>query len=196
MLYENSHKQSKDLSSEFCVQQLAQAFNECFAEHKVILKPGATEPFYQAADSGDGFATIHSTHDYFSSALHEIAHWCIAGEERRKLDDYGYWYAPDGRTAEQQALFYKVEVKPQALEWAFSLSAGVSFRLSLDNLNADAEALGDANAFGCDVYNQLKRYFEDGFPARATAMIQLLCKLYRSHQPIQLPTLSISQLTS
>lgn len=196
MLYENSFKQSKDLSSEFCVQQLAQAFNECFAEHKVILKPGATEPFYQATDSSEGMAMIHSTHDYFSSALHEIAHWCIAGEERRKRDDYGYWYAPDGRTAEQQALFYKVEVKPQALEWAFSLAAGVPFRLSLDNLNADVKALGDAQAFGCDVHAQLKGYFEHGFPARATVMIQLLCKLYRWQQPIQLPALSISQIMS
>lgn len=196
MLYENSLKQSKDLSSEFCVQQLAQAFSESFADHKVILKPGSTEPFYQAAKSTDGLATIHSTHDYFSSALHEIAHWCIAGEERRKLDDYGYWYAPDGRTAEQQALFYKVEIKPQALEWAFSLAAGVSFRLSLDNLNADVEALGDAKAFGSNVQAQLKSYFEHGFPPRATAMIQLLCTLYRSQQPIQFPTLNISQLMS
>ena len=49
------------------------------------------------------------THDYFASALHEVAHWCVAGPERRRLTDYGYWYAPDGRTEKQQMEFERVE---------------------------------------------------------------------------------------
>ena len=46
------------------------------------------EPFYQAP-SGTAFAELQFTHDYERSALHELAHWCIAGDARRKYDDYG-----------------------------------------------------------------------------------------------------------
>lgn len=45
------------------------------------------------------------------------------GEKRRQLVDFGYWYAPDGRSAEQQELFQAVEVKPQAMEWILSPAA-------------------------------------------------------------------------
>ncbi len=38
------------------------------------------------------------------------------------LPDLGYWYAPDGRIEEQQALFEQVEIKPQAIEWLFAKS--------------------------------------------------------------------------
>lgn len=61
----------------------------------------------------------------------------IAGEQRRLLPDLGYWYAPDGRTAEQQALFEQVEIKPQAIEWLFSKAFGRKFRVSLDNLTGE-----------------------------------------------------------
>lgn len=63
----------------------------------------------------------------FNSALHEISHWTIAGKERRLLADLGYWYAPDGRTREQQALFEQVEVKPQAIEWLLPQLLAASF---------------------------------------------------------------------
>ncbi len=53
---------------------------------------------------------------FYASALHEIAHWCIAGENRCQQVDYGYWYEPNGRSEERQFEFEKVEVKPQALE--------------------------------------------------------------------------------
>jgi len=179
-------------SSECCYQQpsvqhLAEAFNRHFKQHSTQLMPGATEPFYQAAKSPDEAAIIFSSHDYFSSALHEIAHWCIAGVERRQIDDYGYWYEPDGRSPEQQIAFFKVEVKPQALEWAFSLAAGIPFRLSIDNLDGGAKASKQADAFRDDVYRQLGRYFLEGFPPRALSMIQLLCKLYRQQHPIHQP---------
>lgn len=60
--------------------------------------------------------------------MHELAHWCIAGPERRLLADYGYWYEPDGRTEQIQAEFEKVEVKPQAVEWILSASCGFPFK--------------------------------------------------------------------
>ncbi|RDX37055.1 diaminobutyrate-2-oxoglutarate aminotransferase [Kangiella sp. HD9-110m-PIT-SAG07] len=177
--------------TKYCVQQLAESFNQTFAEYNIILKHGADEPFYQASELSRQHAIIHSTYDYFSSALHEIAHWCIAGEERRQHNDYGYWYEPDGRSPEQQAEFFKVEVKPQALEWAFSLAAGVPFRVSVDNLdgdvNAQEKAQSDAECFRNNVYKQLKHYFVQGFPPRALSMIQMLSSQYRAHQPIQIP---------
>ena len=70
--------------------------------------------------------------------MHEISHWTIAGAKRRLLPDLGYWYAPDGRTKEQQDLFEQVEIKPQAIEWLFAQSFGRKFRVSLDNLTGDS----------------------------------------------------------
>lgn len=170
-----------------CVYQLAERFNHCFVDQATVLKAGAVEPFYQAASSQSKVAVIHSTQDYFASALHELAHWCIAGVERRQLDDYGYWYQPDGRDAEQQSEFFQVESKPQALEWAFSLAAGVPFRISLDNLDNLEDCLEQQIVFRESVFSQLKQYFDKGFPARAERVIALLATLYRYHQPIQLP---------
>ena len=86
-------------------------------------------------------------------------------------DDYGYWYAPDGRTAEQQAEFFKVEVKPQALEWIFCVTAGMGFRLSVDNLSGEAL---DIKPFAEAVFAQLGRYIEEGVPSRAGEWINEL----------------------
>jgi len=188
---ENSIKEPKQ--SEHCVKHFAQCFDQYFQSDNTILKPGADEPFYQAATATGQSSVIYSNQDFFSSALHEIAHWCIAGSERRQLDDYGYWYEPDGRDHQQQELFYKVEAKPQALEWAFSLAAGISFRISLDNLSNTtnnsnkAEKESEQEIFRDKVYGELRRYFELGFPQRAQRVIVLLSTLYSSQQPIQLP---------
>ena len=99
---------------------LITVFNDCFvASERTELIGGAEEPFYRSWHN-DCLAQVIFTRDYRSSALHEIAHWCIAGKERRKQDDFGYWYAPDGRSTDQQLAFEQVEVRPQAVEWAFS----------------------------------------------------------------------------
>lgn len=86
------------------------------------------EPEYFPATE-DAPARIQFAHGFFNSALHEISHWTIAGEQRRLLPDLGYWYAPDGRTAEQQALFEQVEIKPQAIEWMFAQAFSRKFRV-------------------------------------------------------------------
>src|SRR5690606_17895265 len=89
-------------------------FHDCFGEQfNTLLVGGKEEPFYRSSRNGEQ-AEIHYRHDYFRSALHEVAHWCVAGEARRQQDDYGYWYAPDGRNAGQQKAFEQVEVLPQA----------------------------------------------------------------------------------
>ena len=98
-------------------QDLIRLFDECFlADLNTCLLGGYPEPEYLPADASHPHHRILFTRDYFRSALHEVAHWCVAGPERRLMPDFGYWYAPDGRTAEQQRTFESVEVKPQALE--------------------------------------------------------------------------------
>lgn len=108
--------------------------------------------------------------------LLESAHWLIAGEARRLQVDFGYWYEPDGRSAEQQQLFEQVEVKPQALEWILSEAAGVQFCVSVDNLNG---AAGDPEPFKQAVYRQVLHYIEQGLPARAEVLRQALCHFYQ-----------------
>ena len=64
-------------------------------QYNTLIMGGFDEPLYLPED-GDKPAVIRYTKDYYRSVLHELAHWCVAGRERRKLEDYGYWYVPDG----------------------------------------------------------------------------------------------------
>ena len=66
-----------------------------------LIVGGAKEPLYQPP-VGRPRAIIRYTRDHAQSVLHEVAHWCLAGAERRLLEDYGYWYQPPPRTTEQQ----------------------------------------------------------------------------------------------
>ncbi|MEP1552182.1 MAG: elongation factor P hydroxylase [Paraglaciecola sp.] len=157
-------------------QDLIELFDKTFAEsERTLLVKGEDEPIYIPAKTADNKHQIVFAHGYFASALHEVAHWCIAGKARRLLEDYGYWYCPDGRDAEQQAEFEKVEVKPQAIEWAFSLAAGKSFRVSTDNLNG---APVNAEKFQAAVKEQLTQYIDLGFPPRAQQFIEVLQTFY------------------
>lgn len=148
-----------------------------FAAYQTRLVKGQHEPEYLPADQQVPYHRIIFAHGFYASALHEIAHWCIAGTYRRTLPDYGYWYCPDGRNASQQAQFEQVEVKPQALEWAFCLAAGCTFQVSTDNLNG---VQSDCKAFTVKVKNQLLNYIEQGFPARAGQFIAALHSYYQT----------------
>jgi elongation factor P hydroxylase len=140
------------------------SFESCFYQKfKTKLMSGAEEPFYQAPKDGRD-ALIHFRYNYLRSALHETAHWCLAGPQRLKLDDWGYWYQPDGRDVEQQSQFFKVEIKPQAIEMAFCRALGIPFDVSIDNLNGPQ---GPALAFAEAVQEQYKSYKKEGFPKRA-----------------------------
>ena len=138
---------------------------------------GLEEPLYVPADMDCPDHKIIFAHGFFSSALHECAHWLIAGAERRKILDYGYWYVPDGRDAAQQALFYQVEVKPQALEWILSDAARYPFQFSLDNLNGHIE---DVQAFKQAVHDQVADYIKYGLPERAERLRIALSSFYSS----------------
>lgn len=129
------------------------------------------EPYYRPARQSESLHQIEFAHGYFNSALHELAHWCIAGEKRRTLPDYGYWYAPDGRNAEQQAQFETVEVKPQAIEWHFALACQRGFRVSIDNLNGSKTC---ETPFKKAVVEQALNYSNAHLPTRAANISQQL----------------------
>lgn len=156
---------------------LIMLFNGLFREkYRTMLVRGGDEPEYLPAARPDSIAQIIFAHGYFSSALHEISHWCIAGEHRRTLRDFGYWYCPDGRSVEQQQAFEKAEIKPQALEWLFSVAAGARFHISVDNLSGNGA--WNEDAFRRNVTFQANDYLEYGLPARAGMFFQTLRTFY------------------
>ena len=147
-------------------EQICEIFNRCFAQSQVKLVGGASEPLYEP---GEQESCIYFREDYASSALHEIAHWCIAGADRRQQPDYGYWYR-EKRDIKQQRTFETVEVKPQALEWIFSVAAGIDFRVSCDNF--DASTLNMAG-FSSEVHAAVIALL-DGLPPRGERFIHAL----------------------
>ena len=164
------------------VAWLIAQFNAVFADQHTILAHSPDEPEYLPAREQQP-AQILFAHGFFASALHEISHWCIAGAKRRKLPDLGYWYAPDGRSHEQQQLFEQVEVKPQALEWLLTVACGRLFRVSLDNLNGDA---GNGEGFKDAVYQRLQALLNGSapIPADAQRLLQVLLANIRPNKPL------------
>lgn len=100
----------------------------------LTIQGGADEPFYEAATEGNR-AILYFRDNYPRSLLHELSHYCLAGDRRRQLDDFGYWYFPCGRTEEEQLLFEKVEARPQGLEKAMCEAIGIKFTPSLDDFS-------------------------------------------------------------
>jgi elongation factor P hydroxylase len=165
------------VGADFDPRRLEQVFARCFAaEFRTRLCGGAREPLYQPAGEVSQVHLLWYREDYFASALHEVAHWCIAGEQRRQQLDFGYWYAPDGRSPEQQGAFEAVEYKPQALEWFFSLACGYRFRLSADNLGMPGGEMPDASEFRGRVCEQARYWQSSGLPARAGVFYRELCR--------------------
>lgn len=167
---------------------LERVFANCFAESESTrLCGGAEEPFYAPAGPGDSHHVIWYREDFFASALHEVAHWCIAGAERRRLPDFGYWYLPDGRSPAQQAAFERVEVKPQALEWCLSRACGFRFRVSIDNLAAEGSEPRDHSGFEAAVVAQANRLRRDGLPDRAAVFAAALSRNWGASEPLAEP---------
>lgn len=165
-------------------EHVVKLFNATFlSDYNTELVCCEPEPIYRPADEIHPHHRIIFAHGFFASALHEIAHWCVAGKERLLLEDFGYWYQPDGRSAEQQAEFEKVEVKPQALEWIFSQAADFRFHFSADNLNGDA---GVSSGFKQAVQNQVRHYLNKGLPQRAQIWSDTLIQFYRPTRPLEL----------
>lgn len=173
-------------------QDLIDIFNRCFlASHNTVLVRGSDEPIYLPANHERPQNEIQFAHGFYASALHECAHWLIAGSQRRTQVDFGYWYEPDGRTAQQQKEFEKVEVKPQAIEWILSCAAGHRFRVSVDNLNGEAT---DSQPFKLAVFQQVQHYVEQGLPQRAATLRLALCEFYGTPSSLQISQFNLNRI--
>ncbi len=160
-------------------QDLITLFNRLFAtEYNTRLELGGDEPIYLPADAKTPYHRIVFARGFYASALHEIAHWCVAGPQRRLLEDFGYWYEPDGRSAATQAEFENVEVRPQAYEWLMAVSAGFPFNVSCDNLNGDCEP--DRLAFMNRVHQEVVSILEQGIPVRVARLCSALQNFYHT----------------
>lgn len=136
-----------------------------------MLVGGASEPFYLPGQPNQ----VLFRADYVRSALHEVAHWCVAGRRRRGLPDYGYWYTPDGRSAERQAAFFLVEAKPQAIESLFCEALNVAFAPSVDNL-VHASSDSALRAFEKRIGVWRARLLGGGLPRRASRFMAALAR--------------------
>ncbi|MDF1762853.1 MAG: elongation factor P hydroxylase [Oleibacter sp.] len=170
------------------VEDLIRIFNQLFLDSEnTQLMAGSSDPEYLPAgshhpDAHYQYHRILFAHGFYASALHEVSHWCIAGSARRLLPDYGYWYEPDGRSAERQREFEKVEVKPQSIEWILSEACGRKFIISTDNLDGNPVEVGAGRERFCAaVVQQTQHYLKNGLPARAEVLKQALLAYYQRH---------------
>ncbi|MBL4782369.1 MAG: elongation factor P hydroxylase [Porticoccaceae bacterium] len=160
-------------------------FEQCFnGDYQTLLIGGADEPLYRPSTTPSQPHRIFYRADYFASALHEIAHWCIAGAERRLLEDWGYWYCPDGRSPEQQRAFEAVEVLPQSIEWMFSVASAMPFRISSDNLLAGNNLAEEGSDFHRALAAQVLNYRRLGLPPRAARFFLALGECYGVADPL------------
>ncbi len=152
---------------------LIRIFNAEIGEcQSVCLIGGATEPLYLPVSEHRSVAEIHFREDFASSALHELAHWCLAGKKRRELEDYGYWYE-SVRDEKQQQKFEAVEAKPQAIEWVLSIAAGLRFRVSIDNFLIETL---DVARFQRSVQATVLSILEEGVPMSVNNLAIALAK--------------------
>jgi len=148
-------------------QQLMWLFNREFAvSDKTALIGGAAEPYYQPGSPH----RIYFRADYVRSALHEVAHWSVAGRRRRQLFDYGYWYSPDGRDADQQQAFFAVEARPQAIERCFCEAIGIPFSPSVDDVGAYIEPQ-QLRRFEARIQEWCDQFEWTGLPLRAARFV-------------------------
>ncbi|GAA4872337.1 elongation factor P hydroxylase [Ferrimonas pelagia] len=141
-------------------------------EYQTLLLDGGEEPLYLPADEICPYHRIYFAHGYVASALHELAHWCQAGPERRALLDYGYWYESDQRSTERQAEFESLEAQPQAIEWYLSQACGKAFDVSADNTAIEIDRVG----FRRRVQAAAEAYQARGWPPRAQQLARLFCQ--------------------
>ena len=149
---------------------IARVFNATFAlEYHVALAGGASEPRF-LPEPAPHRSLLCFREDFAASALHEAAHWCIAGPRRRQLRDFGYWYRPPPRQPSQQRAFVRVEARVQALESLFADAAGVPFRASADDPDACADQL-----YQC-VLAERSTWLACGLSQRSQRFLQALTK--------------------
>lgn len=154
-----THRSIHDRNAETLIRLFNAEF-EC--SEKTLLVGGATEPYFEPGIP----SRVHFRADYFRSALHEVAHWCLAGSVRRTLPDYGYWYSADGRDVSRQRAFFAVEARPQALESIFCEACAEPFSPSLDNTGIEVPGLA-VDEFQRRLAVCRQRFELEGLPLRA-----------------------------
>jgi elongation factor P hydroxylase len=157
-------RRGRDVTHDEIVHRFAATAGQ---RYHAVLEGGAEEPLYLPPRDGHP-ARILYTRDYAQSALHELAHWCIAGAARRALVDYGYWYQPPPRAREERARFLAVEARVQGLELLFARVARVRFHVSLDDPGSDPGDLDLA------VHTAAQAWLQRGFSARTAAVFAAL----------------------
>jgi elongation factor P hydroxylase len=184
-----------DLSEQQRLDLIVALFSINFmSTENTLLVGGATEPLYIPSLNAEEPHQLFFRENFVSSALHEIAHWCIAGKARRLQQDFGYWYQPDGRTVDEQAKFESMEVKPQALEWIFSNACDQKFTPSADNLNA-SDGVADDTAFKQALVQQARNWCQSQqLPPRAKIFIEALRKEFATADPYNLEYYQFSYL--
>jgi elongation factor P hydroxylase len=119
-------------------QDIVDVFARCFwLSHATQLVGGAAEPLYQPSARAGEPHRLFYRENFAASALHETAHWCIAGSARRTQVDFGYVYNQPPRSARAQAAFFAAELKVQALEQVFCAAAGLVFVPSADQIGVN-----------------------------------------------------------
>jgi len=161
----------------FSSARLERVFERCFLrEYSTRLRGGAEEPVYLPARREGQENRLCYRADYFASALHETAHWCIAGRARRLQEDFGYWYTGEDRGTHGQRAFETLDDKPQALAWFFSLACGWQFRVSVDNLDPVSGVLPDTTSFRRRILSRALHWQRTGLPPRADVFYRALCR--------------------
>lgn len=182
---------------------LERVFEACFAaQYHTRLVGGAAEPLYMpghsrrvdvsSPDDSRLDSILYYREDFYASALHEVAHWCIAGPERRLQVDFGYWYKPEDRDPVTQRQFEHVEAKPQALEWLFARACGYRFKLSFDN--PDQAGLAGADGFAAAVMERAQTWQRFGLPTRANRFYSQLGEAFGQCRPVAELNLQLSEL--
>ena len=154
--------------------QVQHCFNNCFGEnYRLEMRGGATEPIYIPPNADEIGKLIYRS-DYASSALHEAAHWCIAGPARRARVDFGYEYLCPPRSPREQV--FRSEYRVQALEWIFSDCAQVVFHPSADNLDADTgQFLGKLELFKAEEVHRLESQFHSRASVFSRSLVKSVC---------------------
>jgi elongation factor P hydroxylase len=151
--------------------RIAATFNRVFGEsHQTRMVGGGAEPLYEPA-TACAPARIVFTRDYPASALHEAAHWCLAGASRRAQHDYGYWYSPGPRDVRERTAFFATECDVQAVEALFAEVCGVRFVISADDFAAPHAEL---EAFERRVRERIAVRRAHGLPSRAVRFREAL----------------------
>ena len=141
--------------------EVAAVFNCTFSDHSVVMHGEYREPMYIP---GMDVAELRYTLDHTALALHEAAHWCIAGRRRRRNTDYGYFYEPPPRSGMHRVRFEDVDIEAQSVEVLLAEAAGSQFQPSSDDVDVPLFLL---EAFSSRILERARERRQVGLPKRA-----------------------------